>query len=261
MAKDMPDVTKTTIEMERASFRELLLTNPNYFGQLEKSDLKAQVAFTQNTKYEELKCVGYNPVLSTLEATFTVKLAAGYKGSLCQAGSYEYVRFFVDYGSGWQDAGAVATNVHDIPVKRDCAEQPDRPLSYVATLHLKPKRDFCRRPVLPRVRAILSWDQMPTPGNPNFHPVWGNVHECNIQIQPRRPFLKDIYDELKIEVPKEFEIGQLIPIPFPIHRRLQSPILRSCIRKDQRGGGQTGGGGAPVWYGGPANRASVIAVG
>ena len=40
-----------------------------------------------------------------------------------------------------------------------------------------PLRKFCASPVLPRVRAILSWQHEPTAGDPGYIPVWGEVQE------------------------------------------------------------------------------------
>jgi hypothetical protein len=81
------------IELERTSFRTLLLSNPNYFGTLKGSKLKAVKALSGNTSYEQLMCVGLHPQLSQLEAVVHVKKNAGYNESLCGGGSPEYVRF------------------------------------------------------------------------------------------------------------------------------------------------------------------------
>jgi hypothetical protein len=74
-----------------------------------------------NTVFEELTCVGYNPDKKLLEAVIRVKQPTGYSGDECTPGSYEYIRFFVDTGKGFQDAGLMAINVHDIPDAHDCA--------------------------------------------------------------------------------------------------------------------------------------------
>jgi len=89
------------LDKERAEFKRLLLENPNYFGNLKDSPLKAAKNIVGQTQYEELTCVGFNPATNLLEATIAVKLPYGYGGNLCMAGTTEYVRFFLDYGSGW----------------------------------------------------------------------------------------------------------------------------------------------------------------
>src|SRR2546421_10656246 len=111
------------IEPERENFQRLIQANPNFFGTITGSPLKPVKPMAANTTYEELTCIGFNPETNKLEATIQIKRDIGYDGNLCQSGSQEYVRFFVDYGSGWVDAGAAAVNVHDIPDTSDCAKQ------------------------------------------------------------------------------------------------------------------------------------------
>lgn len=218
-------LTKLVIEKERGQFTQLLARNPNYFGNLDKSDLKAEAKLTANTKYEELTCIGYNPATNFLEATIAIKLPVGYGGNLCAAGTTEYVRFFVDYGSGWEDAGLVGVNVHDIPDATDCAERPTKPLTYVATLKYKPRKKCCEHPVLPKVRAILSWQAVPPAGSANagWPPPWGNVIENHVQIAPLAPSIFCIFEHIseilhkKVEVPKYLKQvqHQLIASPEP----------------------------------------------
>lgn len=218
-----PTRESAVVLKERASFTALLAKNPNYFGNLEGTAWKPTKQVVGNTAFEQATCVGFNPQSNFLEATIAVKRATGYAGDLCQAGSTEYVRFFLDYGSGWEDAGLAGVRVHDIPNQRDCEGRPDKPLTYVVSLRIDPDRECCRTAVLPRVRAILSWQWAPPAGaaNAGWKPVWGNVFECPIQIAPR-PWsifclLEEIGVELgtKLEVPKLFEEVQLDPIPLP----------------------------------------------
>ncbi|HSB08840.1 MAG TPA: hypothetical protein VLM38_04975 [Blastocatellia bacterium] len=224
-ARQPADVKKgeVVIEEERSRFKALLAQNPNYFGNVAASSFKAVKKLVANTKYEELTCVGYNPVTSFLEATVAVKLPAGYGSDLCHAGTTEYVRFFVNYGSGWEDAGLAAINVHDIPNERDCAGLPNKPLTYVASLKYEPKAECCNHPVLPKVHAILSWQLVPPagPANVGWLPPWGNTHECHVQIKPHPWNIFCLFDligttiDKKIKVPKLFEQVQYQPIPLP----------------------------------------------
>ena len=208
-------------EKERVQFKQLLAENPNYFGNLADSPYKVVKKIVGNTTYEELTCVGYNPDLAQLEATFQVKLPAGYAGDLCHAGSTEYVRFFLDYGAGWVDQGVAAANVHDIPNALDCAKHPDKPLTYVVSLKTKPQTDTCGHPVLPRVRAILSWQVMPPAGNAAWPPIWGSVLDRHIQIKPHVKNVVALIDILaakikdKIPLPPEYEVIKYHPIPLP----------------------------------------------
>jgi len=222
-AEETAGAVTERVEKERGEFHKLLAVNPNYFGNLAESPFKPVKKIIGNTKYEELTCIGFNPNLNQLEATVPVKLPYGYGGGLCQAGSTEYVRFFIDYGGGWEDAGMgmVAVNVHDIPNTKDCAHKPDKPLVYVLTQPIEPKRDSCGHPVLPKVRGILSWNSPPPAGaaNANWPPVWGNVLDRHIQIKPRQRFIVDLVDSLgidpKIKLPLELEAIKYEPIPLP----------------------------------------------
>jgi hypothetical protein len=224
----MPKAAETTttpkMEKERSEFRQLLLQNANYFGHLEKSTLKAVKKIVANTSYEQLNCVGYNPDKQFLEATISIKQPFGYGGDLCHTGTTEYVRFFIDYGSGWVDAGLAGAVVHDIPTGHDCAKQLTKPLTYVASLKLSPHiMRCCNHPVLPKVHAILSWNLVPPAGaaNAGWLPPWGNTLDCHVQIKPRPWSLFCILEEVsvslnqKLKVPPLFEQVQYNPIPIP----------------------------------------------
>lgn len=188
-AKRAARVTYPNVEAERVNLRTLLASNPNYFGTIAKSKLKVVKKIAGNTKYEELTCVAWNAAYDRLEATIAVKLTAGYSGGLCTNGSEEYVRFYVDWGSGWQDEGIAATPVHDIPAGKDCANQSRHPLVFNLSVPFDPRKRGCRTPQLPRVRAILSWEIQPPANQPGWTPVWGNVKECAIQIDKSRTLI------------------------------------------------------------------------
>lgn len=207
----------------RKSFKAMLATNLNYFGNLSQSDFKAENKKISDISYEQLTCVGFNPETNFLEATIAIKRPFGYGGDLCSKGSTEFVRFFVDYGSGWEDAGVTAVTVHDIPTGTDCSEQPEKPLIYVANLRLEPKTNCCNSPLLPKVHAILSWQWQPPagPANVSWTPVWGNSLDCQIQIKPRPWNLFCLFDLIsaslpqKIKIPPLFEQVKYQPIPQP----------------------------------------------
>lgn len=198
------------IEKERAEFKSLIIGNPNYFGTFPEVKIKPVLHMKHNTKYEELRCVGFYPKSDFLEAVIDVKLSYGYKGDLCSSGSFEYVRFFVDWdGDGDfsdpdEDMGITSVNVHDIPDGEKVCLDKTKPLSYALTVKIDSKKRVCKNPYMVKVRAILSWDAPPDAGNPNYPPVWGNVVEKWIQIKAQDYFLKDIVKvanlgELKIE--------------------------------------------------------------
>lgn len=182
------------VDLRHAS-KFLLITNPNYFGNLTDLKLadipKAVLKKVGDTSFEELTCIGYNPATEILTAIVRIKQQSGYGGDACTNGSEEFVRFYLDYGDGtWVDHGVAGFNIHDFPFKD--------PLCYAVSIRLRPKRRSCcdDKPVLPKVRAILSWNTMPPPNMPNWHPVWGNRLERDIQIEPRNWFICHILDKI-----------------------------------------------------------------
>jgi len=210
------------LEVERAQFRALLLTNPNYFGNIEDSPFSPVRVMSNNTSYEELKCVGYNPPLERLEAVVYVKKNYGYGGGICSSGTPEYVRFYADWNNdgNWVDVGMTSFTAYNIP--------GDKPLEYAATIQLDPTEKFCTIENLPRIRAILSWNAPPPADTPGFTPVWGNVVEARIQIDTLKllvvkDLLKmadvklsdelvkviDIYKEVPTLKPKVLGLGEL----------------------------------------------------
>lgn len=207
---------------ERGQFRRLLTTNPNYFGTLEGAPFEVVLHKQADTTYEELTCVGYEPRRAELEATIAQKRSGGYGGGPCSTGSREYVRFYVDEGSGWRDIGIAGARVTDLAPRRDCDGDRIHPLTHGVTLRYAPERWLCQRPRFVRVRAILSWEQEPPADTPEHVPVWGSVRECTIQIAPR-PQLKltDLIEKPKLiellELPEPFIpiLDQVIDIPAP----------------------------------------------
>jgi hypothetical protein len=207
-------VAAPRVEKTRTAFRSLIAGNPNYFGSLPESDFKIVKAMASNTSFEALTSVGYNPATRRLYATFEVRKPTGYSGDLCDDGSTEYVRFFVDHGAGWVDAGLVATDVHNIPAGKDCANRNLHPLVESLEQPYDPPRKWCTNPQLPNLRAILSWNVAPPAGNPNYIPAYGNVMECNIQID-KSWWWWDFIDELKIKVELPDDLLETLEPPIP----------------------------------------------
>jgi hypothetical protein len=179
--------TGLAVQLERSHFKFMLAKNPNYFGNIPGSDLKPIFKLISDTSYEQLTCVGYNPDTRNMEATFSIKRSAGYGGSLCTAGSLEHIRFYLDFhdGAGFIDQGTVALNVHDIPADKDCTGKPIFPIIYTVTLQKKTSKfSNCANPLLPTLRAILSWSADPPANSPNWKPVWGSVMDCDVQLKP-----------------------------------------------------------------------------
>ena len=198
-------------EQERAKFRELLLVNPNYFGNLKVSKFKAVKPKKNDTSYEELKCVGYDPHVEQLHAVVHIKKDYGYGGDICSTGSPEYVRFYIDWDNdgNWIDVGMARFTAYNLP--------GDKPLEYSVTLDIDPKEKHCTVENLPKVRAILSWYDPPTPDDPDYPPVWGNVMEARIQIDDLEDvMLADLFEMGKIALPanllKNLDVSQSVSI-------------------------------------------------
>jgi len=220
------------VEHERSQFHGLLAANPNYFGTLPELGFPAQLDKKGDTAYEALSCVSFSPERDRLEATVEIRRPFGYSGNLCSPGSHEHVRFYISYdeGGSWTDVGVSSISVHDIPAGTSCDGTTWPPLSYVCGVDLAPRRNWCGFPVLPLVRAILSWEIVPDPDSPDQAPIWGDVHECHVQIKPRRFIFKDlaavIGEEAVLKLPPYLlqEVPSPIPDPGPL-TPLQLPEL------------------------------------
>jgi hypothetical protein len=159
--------------------------------------LETYLATDGNTSFEELTCIGLEPNDDLLVGVIKVKLPNGFSGGLCEPGSQEYVAFWVDHGAGWTYAGTTSVNVHDL------VGVPAGGLHYAVFLpvNLAAHRRPCGKgPVYARVRAILSWNMPPPPGDPNYRPTWGNREETLIHIKPgptldgQVPYLSSVGD-------------------------------------------------------------------
>jgi hypothetical protein len=165
---------------DRRLLRARLLANPNYYGTIAGSALEPVLELSGDTNWEELTCVGYNPALSQLEAVVSIKQPTGYSGDLCSAGSTEYVRFWVDFGAGLTNVGLTSIQVHDIP---DPGGGSAHPIEYLVSLPLDASafEQCCSSPVLPNVRAEVSWNVIPST-DPSVPPVFGNQLDAVIQL-------------------------------------------------------------------------------
>jgi len=111
---------------ERLQFPKLIAKNPNYFGNFPEVKLPPVLQLSNDTVFEELTCVGYNPDRGLLEAVIHVKESSGYSGNDCTPGSFEYIRFFVDTGGGFADAGLVAGGLVDADVRLRAPVEPSK---------------------------------------------------------------------------------------------------------------------------------------
>jgi hypothetical protein len=189
------------VPKERQQFRALLMANPNYFGNLSKSPFKAVKKIKSNSNFEEIGCVGFQPQFNRLEAVVFVKQPSGYGGDICSNGTPEYVRFFMshDDGATWDHLGITSFRAYDVPE----GTKGKKRLEYAATLKISPKKQWCFYEKICKVRAILSWNQAP-PIDPNWKPVWGDIHDTYIQIDPWKFFVvEDLVAEAQVDLSPE----------------------------------------------------------
>lgn len=170
-------------EMARQKLRALLLGNPNHFGKVPSTTFNAVLKIQEDTTYERLSQVGYDPEFEELHAKVDIKKLFGYSSDVLINGSEEFVRFYLSYDGGakWLDQGMRSVNVVD-------AHMP-RPLSYEVTLPLIAAKGHNPANSRLKVRAILSWNSPPPVGAPNWTPVWGNVLDSHIQIKDSQTVL------------------------------------------------------------------------
>lgn len=198
---------------ERTAFKSLLLANPNYFGNLDKSPFKPVLPLSGNTHYEELGCVGYHPQQERLEAVVYIHQPSGYGTGICGPGTPEYLRFYLSFDDGttWHDQGMTSFQAYNVPEGTEGSKR----LEYAASLAVDPKRRLCIFNPLIKVRAILSWNNPPPANQPDWTPIWGNVRNATILVEPRRFwFPKDLFEVAKVKLPQT--IADIIDPETPI---------------------------------------------
>lgn len=170
------------VPKERQQFRALITSNPNYFGNIADSPFAPVIGVKGNTTYEELKCVGFHPQDNRLDAVVFLKQSFGYGGDVCSAGTPEYVRFYLsfDNGSSWVDQGVTSFTAFDV----SSGVTGGKRLECAVSIPCTPPRKWCTVSNIILARAILSWNAVPPANTPNHPPVWGNVHDTRIQVDP-----------------------------------------------------------------------------
>ena len=139
--------------------------------------------------YEELMAVGYHPQMRELKAVIHLKLPYGFGGNCPQCpGSMEYVRFYLDWSTDgdfldlYEDQGLAGVHVFD----PGAAWANKLPLEYAVQKRIWLPNCWWEylegKCVVRKVRAILSWVNVPPAGQPNWKPFWGNVFETNIRF-------------------------------------------------------------------------------
>ncbi len=212
------------ISTEKAMTKEETIVLENGRNTFAKQFFLKKIMPKSITYWEEVTCLGYQPDLGQLEAVVSVKRSNGYNGGLCTNGSTEYLRFFIDWndGTGFHDVGLTSFKAFDIS---DNPPGPQHPIKYMVYLTLddRIRRKCCFSPVLPRVRAILSWQVVPSI-NPNQIPHYGNRIDASIQIRPKPkslicilkpPVLKEMAPIL-VDVDLEAPLPKIKPKPIEL---------------------------------------------
>ncbi|HEY6803827.1 MAG TPA: hypothetical protein VI306_09630 [Pyrinomonadaceae bacterium] len=225
-------VVQEAYAKERGSFKTLLLTNPNYFGNLSKSKFQPIFPIVGNTFYEELACIGYQPQDHRLEGVVYVYQPSGYGSDVCGPGSPEYVRFYLSFDSGatWLDQGMTSFQAFNIPEGTEGGKR----LEYAVQLKTRLLGNRCSHDPLILVRAILSWHNPPPANQPDWHPVWGNTQERTILVEPRRNLIfADILDTLEVKPTPALQ--DLVPLDLPIETKTKtlSAVELAANYKDQ----------------------------
>jgi hypothetical protein len=209
------------IQTERLNFRALLLTNPNYFGNVKQSPFKPVAQIAGNTTYEQLAGIGFQPSADLLNAVVFIKLPYGFGGGLCTAGTQEYLRFYASYDGGktWTDLGLTSFTANDIP---EPAGKPFVTLEYAVSLPYAPAQKLCFIGNLVLIRGILSWDVPPPPKDPTFVPVWGNVIDTTIEVAPiKLIILQEALAAASVQLPAQ--LASAIDLSQPIKAAKPTP--------------------------------------
>lgn len=136
-----------------------------------------------NVTFEELNCVGLNTAADTLGAVIHVKKSSGFNGDLCHKGSMEHVAFWADWNNDDtydEYLGTVSVEVHDI------ANIPPDGLYYNVALPINTSKHLrkCVNPNIIKIRAVLSWESLPSTTDPDQLNYWGNRVDAIVQLRP-----------------------------------------------------------------------------
>ncbi|MEL0585265.1 MAG: hypothetical protein AAES65_10360 [Candidatus Thiodiazotropha sp. (ex. Lucinoma kazani)] len=145
--------------------------------------------YAEVTHWEELLCAAINPNASCLMAIVSVRQMDGYSGILRRHGSIEYVRFFIDWGDddGFQAVGLTHFKVCDAQSGDDYSSLPNYHL-VSSDFDVDRYREAVMHGAQPKVRAVLSWNQVPEL-DLSFTPVFGNHVDSQICIDSQRDLL------------------------------------------------------------------------
>ncbi len=172
------DFSKATSFLDISSLDKFNIDINKFYDFFNGAGKKADVGF------EQLTCIGLNTLTDRLGAVIHIKRPTGYNGNLCTKGSREHVAFWADWnndGTFDQYLGTVSLNVHDI------SNIPREGLFYTVQLPVDVTNRLreCSDPNIIRIRAVLSWESLPSTINPNLLNHWGNFMDALVQLRPK----------------------------------------------------------------------------
>ena len=154
----------------------------------------AAAAPSGSVDYEEIKACGFYPQETRLECIIEIKRRVGYSGPIGSFGSMEHVYFCVDWfntGTFTQDgsAGQGSVQMHNesagaVPPWHYAVYRDFNPFGGFRTSNAGATTTSVTNGPTRTVRAILSWFDAPT--GCNYVPVWGNVLDFRIRLDPVR---------------------------------------------------------------------------
>ncbi|WP_144375104.1 hypothetical protein [Thiolapillus brandeum] len=155
---------------ERRMFRLLLQSNANYFGTAADDLLPVKIPICCNSYYEEISCVAWDQEAHLMAAMVTLHQPEGYAAGTRLTRAPEHLRFYISLNGGreWQDQGSASVEVENAPCNGD--------RHYAVSLEpLLSAEELQGAEVM--LRVILAWEDIPPPDNPEWKPVFGDVHE------------------------------------------------------------------------------------
>ena len=213
--------------------RDCCSANPNYFGNLVESPFKVVLPISGNTYYEELACVGYHPQQRAAGGG-GLHLPAVRLWHRCLRSGHHRIRSLL---SVVRQRRHLAGPGHDqLPgLQHPARAQKERSAWNTRSRCLSaPTRKLCFLNPLIRVRAILSWNNPPPPNQPNWTPIWGNVRDASILVEPRRFIIPpDIFEVAKIKLPPHFSEISILKRPSPPRRKALGAVELSALYRDK----------------------------
>ena len=176
-------------------YHELMLTRNVllahlFAGKVPPGDiLRHARRYSAVTYWEELLCAAIYPKANQLIAIVSRRQLDGYSGVLRRHGSIEYVRFFIDWGDrkGFQALGLSHFKVCDAADDEDKSRYP---FCHLVTTEFDAERywNSLMKGLQPKVRAILSWNQVPEL-DADFTPVFGNRVDSQISVDSQKELM------------------------------------------------------------------------